>query len=275
MLKVVEIMLGEVGYHEKASNAYLDDPTANAGSGNYTKYARDLDALGYFYNGPKQGYAYCDVTVDWAFVQAYGVKRALELLCQPEYSAGAGCLYSAQYYKNRGCWSTVPHVGDQIFFTYSPGEVSHTGLVYAVDSNYVYTVEGNTSDQVAKRQYAIGNSTIYGYGHPAYSDEELNGTGNDAVSITETLSEASTVQTYTAPTQTMTVELPLLKRYHKGNAVGALQWLLVYDGYLTADDVDGFFGENTENAVKQMQGDFNLEADGEVGMITWNALIVD
>ena len=117
---VLNVARAELGYHEKASNAYLDDKTANSGSGNFTKYARDLDALGFFYNGPKQGFAYCDVGVDWCFVKAYGVEAALELLCQPRYSAGAGCYYSAMYYKQRGQFygpGTVPQPGDQIFFT--------------------------------------------------------------------------------------------------------------------------------------------------------------
>lgn len=55
MLKVLQIAQAEVGYREKASAAQLDDKAANAGSGNYTKYARDMDALGDFYNGPKPG----------------------------------------------------------------------------------------------------------------------------------------------------------------------------------------------------------------------------
>ena len=52
---IVSIALAEVGYREKASNASLDDKAANAGSGNWTKYARDLAAAGY-YNGNKNGY---------------------------------------------------------------------------------------------------------------------------------------------------------------------------------------------------------------------------
>ena len=53
---VIAIALAEVGYKEKASNSQLDDKTANAGSNNYTKYARDLKNAGY-YNGNKNGYA--------------------------------------------------------------------------------------------------------------------------------------------------------------------------------------------------------------------------
>ena len=53
--KLIQIAEAEVGYLEKASNASLDSDTANAGSANYTKYARDLDAIPDFYNGKKNG----------------------------------------------------------------------------------------------------------------------------------------------------------------------------------------------------------------------------
>ena len=69
--EVITIALAEVGYREKASNASLDAPQANAGSGNWTKFARDLAAAGY-YNGNKNGYAWCDVFVDWCFYKAFG-----------------------------------------------------------------------------------------------------------------------------------------------------------------------------------------------------------
>lgn len=60
---LLAIAAAEVGYHEKASNANLDSKTGNAGSANFTKYSRDLAAAGY-YNGNKQGVAWCDVFVD-------------------------------------------------------------------------------------------------------------------------------------------------------------------------------------------------------------------
>lgn len=175
----LNVARGELGYHEKNSNAYLDDKTANSGSGNYTKYARDLDALGYFYNGPKQGFPYCDVGYDWCLVKAYGVEAALELLCQPQRSAGAGCYYSAMYYKQRGQFygpGTVPQPVDQIFFTYKPGEVSHTGMVESVSGSTITVIEFNTSDQVARRTYQVGDGSIYGYGRPNWGTaaEDIN-----------------------------------------------------------------------------------------------------
>jgi peptidoglycan hydrolase-like protein with peptidoglycan-binding domain len=59
--KVLAVAVAEIGYKEKASNSQLDDKTANAGSANYTKYARDFDKkYPNWYNGKKNGFAWCD-----------------------------------------------------------------------------------------------------------------------------------------------------------------------------------------------------------------------
>ena len=170
--KVLEIALDEVGYLEKKTNAQLDSKKANAGSNNYTKYARDLDNVKYFYNGKKNGYAWCAVFVAWCFYKALGTDRARELLCYPTKSLGASCSYAISYYKKQNRFFTSPKKGDQVFF-----KVGHTGIVYNVDSNYIYTIEGNTSNSsevvanggcVAKKKYKIGASSISGYGRPNY-----------------------------------------------------------------------------------------------------------
>lgn len=182
--KVIKVALGEVGYLEKASNKNLEDKTANAGRNNYTKYARDLDAIKGFYNGKKNGYAWCDVFVDWCFVTAFGVDDAMRLLCQPKKSGGAGTGYSRTYYKNKGqLFKSDPLPGDQIFFwkTDKSG-IAHTGLVYAVDKTYVYTVEGNTSGAsgvvangggVCKKKYKLSYWKIHSYGRPKYDPEPV------------------------------------------------------------------------------------------------------
>ena len=69
--KLLEIARGELGYKEKETNSQLDNPTANAGDGNWTKYARDLHSAGY-YQAAKNGYAWCDMFVDWCFWQLAG-----------------------------------------------------------------------------------------------------------------------------------------------------------------------------------------------------------
>jgi len=172
--KILNIALAEEGYLEKKSNSQLDSKTANAGKNNYTKYARDLDNISGFYNGKKQGYPWCDVFVDWCFVKAFGVDRAKELLCQPNNSLGAGATFSARYYKEKNQFFTNPQKGDQIFFK----NYAHTGIVYKVDNNRVYTVEGNTNSSngvipnggaVCLKSYPLNSPNIEGYGRPNYA----------------------------------------------------------------------------------------------------------
>ena len=168
--KVIAVAVDQIGYKEKASNTSLDSKTANAGSANYTKYARDFDQkYPKWYNGKKNGFAWCDMFVDWCFLTAFGYEKALALLCQPERSAGAGCTYSLRYFKNKGQFHTKdPQPGDQIFFGTSLDNSTHTGIVESVDKKQVHTIEGNTGNQVARRNYSLTNSRILGYGRPAY-----------------------------------------------------------------------------------------------------------
>lgn len=180
--KLIEVAKAEVGYLEKKTNSNLDSKTANVGKNNYTKYARDLDKIVDFYNGKKNGYAWCDVFVDWCFVKAFGEKRAKELLLQPNKSLGAGCGYSMEYYKKAKQIYDTPKVGDQIFFKKGKS-ITHTGIVYKVDKTYVYTYEGNTSGaasvvsdggSVNAKKYKLNNSSIAGYGRPKYKEETVD-----------------------------------------------------------------------------------------------------
>ena len=174
---VVAVAEAEIGYHEKITNSQLEDKYANAGSGNYTKYAHDFDTkYTGFYNGKKNGFAWCDMFVDWCFVTAFGLADALRLLCQPTGSAGAGCVYSLQYYREKGRFFTSPQFGDQIFFGTGINNATHTGIVVGVDANNVYTIEGNTSDQVARRTYGLHNNYIVGYGRPDYDAQNAEDT---------------------------------------------------------------------------------------------------
>ncbi len=178
--KVIQIEQAEVGYLEKKSNANLDDKTANAGNGNYTKYAREYAEWG---DGNYQGQAWCDMFQDWAFVQAYGVENARRLL-------GGFSAYtptSAQYFKNMGRWSQTPQRGALVFFQNSE-RIHHIGLVTDVKDGKIYTVEGNTAateDVVANgggvwaKSYDIGNSKIAGYGMPAYTEKKGDWDGVD------------------------------------------------------------------------------------------------
>jgi len=167
--EIVAIAKSQIGYKEKASNKNLDDNTANAGSANWTKYARDLAAAGY-YNGNKNGYAWCDVFVDWCFFKAYGATEGQRIQCQTG-DCGAGCTYSMQYYKAQGRLDMNPKVGDQLFFRYSGSSgADHTGIVVEVTASQIITVEGNSGDRVKQNTYSRSYGCIVGYGHPKYDD---------------------------------------------------------------------------------------------------------
>lgn len=167
--KLLAIANAEIGYKEKETNAQLDSKNANAGDENYTKYARDLYAKGY-YQASKQGFAWCDMFVDWCFLQLCGgdADAAQKLICQSG-PYGAGCKFSAQYYQDAGrFFEDDPQPGDQIFFN----NYAHTGIVEKIVGNVVHTIEGNTSNQVAPRTYPLGSSAIDGYGRPKFDPEE-------------------------------------------------------------------------------------------------------
>ncbi len=273
--RVLEIARAEIGYREKNSAAGLDDKTANAGGGNYTKYARDLDAIPGFYNGPKQSFAWCDCWYDWLLVKAFGPDLGRRMLCQPENSAGAGCYYSALYYRQAGRFhDSKPEPGDQIFFTYQAGEVSHTGIVEAVSGGIVTTIEGNSSDGVVRRSYAYGSRVIYGYGQPDWS------LAASADADPEPAEDNPKPEPAAPAGKTYTVTLPELRRGDTGAAVERLQTLLIGRGYYCGgrlfsgrEQPDGEFGPATEVAVLDVQEAGRLTKDGIVGADTMRELL--
>jgi hypothetical protein len=141
-----------------------------AGTGKHTKYAEELDKLGYVYNGPKNGYDWCDVFVDWCFYKSFG-KVGFQMLYQPERGTGAGCPFSADFFREHNAFYETPAIGDQVFFGV-PGDEYHTGIVVEVGNMTITTVEGNTgggNGQVQKKTYARAGNIISGYGRPRWS----------------------------------------------------------------------------------------------------------
>lgn len=251
-------LLDQVGYIGKKSNAQLNDKTANI-RGLFTKYAAELDSLGY-YNGRKNGYDYCAVFANDAYLNlcknvetnpAKLVALAQKLVGQPPKSMGAACKYSFNYYKQAGQATSEPEVGNQIFFRYAV-ETGHTGIVYKVTSSYVYTVEGNVNGgEVQAKKYAKTNKCIEGYGRPKWS-------------------LITNAEPAPAPAP---APRPVLRFGSKGTAVKQLQETLLSLGYkLPIYGADSDYGSETERAVKAFQRDHALEVDGIVGPMTYAAL---
>ena len=164
-----------VGYLEKKSNRNLNDFTANAGSKNYTRFA--VDYCDYFGESKRvfQAQPWCAMFVSVVFANTFGAEPAEKLLG----GHYAYCPYGVKYFKNIGIWKTSnPKPGDVIMFRNASGVACHTGIVIAVDSRKVYTIEGNTSSAsgvvanggcVAKKSYSLSYSRIMGYGSINYN----------------------------------------------------------------------------------------------------------
>ena len=258
--KICKVALKYIGYLEKNTCSYLEDFTKNAGYNNWNRfapYSYDKTKCGVYVNGV----AWCDIFVDWVFIECFGYENALKLLYQPTKSTGAGCKYSANYYKAHNAFYRQPQVGDQAFFG-DYGNEGHTGIVVAVSGNIITTVEGNTSggygvesngDGVYIKRYNISTQYIPGFGRPNWGVVSSN-VGNEEV--------------------TDAVSYPTIKLGSKGSDVKKAQQLLIAKGYSCGTaGADGDFGAGTYNAVKKFQAANGLEADGIVGAKTWAALL--
>lgn len=235
---VINIALAEVGYLEKATNANLDDKTANAGSNNYTKYWRDIYPA-------YQGQPWCACFVTWVFVIAFGKAMAQKLLKHYPY---VYCPTMADLFT----LNANPKVGDIVIFKHN-GVFTHTGIVIKVSGDQFWTVEGNTSGgstiianggAVCKKTYFNSNLPGTKFITPDYSKvQEIKNEGNDTPSISTS---------------------SILKMGSNGSAVKTLQKNLntLIKAKLT---VDGEFGTATYNAVIKFQTKYKLTADGIVG----------
>ena len=186
--------------------------------------------------------------------------------------------------------NTIPQPGDQIFFTYSAGEVSHTGIVEVVSGRSITCIEFNTSDQVARRYYTVGQSCIYGYGRPDWGmdggDEQDDPKEGEVVIIVDPPAGEDTDVPATPATdtdvggKTYKIELPYLRQGMVGSRVEAAQVLLIHRGYGCGGKIrngvekaDGEFGPKTKQAVMQFQKANALTVDGEIGPQTMSALL--
>lgn len=61
------------------------------------------------------------------------------------------------------------NLGEIIFFDWEMMEYQTMfGIVEKVENGKVYTIEGNSNDSCAERNYDINSSVIVGYGTPMY-----------------------------------------------------------------------------------------------------------
>lgn len=289
MEKVLEVFNSWVGYLEKKSNKDLEHKTKNAGKNNYTIFAEKYKE----YTGNNfQGQAWCALFVSCCFVSAYGLEIAKKLLCGQLYSY---CPYGMEAFKKKGQLHSKPKAGDIVFFIRN-GVARHTGIVYKVSGNYVYTVEGNTSNGttviangggVCKKSYTINSNMKFGRpdysmisktsseapNKPTETKKETKGKLTKAQLIKAVQKDIGVTVDGIVGKQTISA-LPTLKNGSKGTVVKLLQQgLQDVHGITVSGGIDGDFGNGTEKAVKAFQKNKQLEVDGIVGDNTWKKFL--
>lgn len=116
---------------------------------------------------------------------SWGVYHALPYL--DDVPCFASVVNWKKYFTKIGTWtdstpltapSLTPTAGDLIFFDWVGNDydgLEHIGVVFYVDSQYVYTIEGNNSNRVELSRYERTSADIKGYGILDWkTNDELN-----------------------------------------------------------------------------------------------------
>jgi cell wall-associated NlpC family hydrolase len=162
------------------------------------------------------------------------------------------CPSGVNYFKKEKKFFDKPQVGDIVFFDWDGNKKIpyHVGIVADIDNKNVYCWEGNTSlgDQsnggevmYRKRSLAL----CVGFARPDYDGVHLQAR-------------------HTAKPWDGTFYM-LTSPMKSGEAVMDIQEAV-------GAGADGFFGPDTDKAVKKFQKANGLDEDGIVGASTWNAM---
>ena len=149
---LVNIALSQEGYHEGNSSSDLGGGNSS-GSGNYTEYGAWRKV---------NGQSWCAIFIGWCAAQASIPKSVINNQGTFATTDDMGVTWhsSTSDYK--------PQVGDLFIWDtrgyHESGKGEHIGIIYKVDSSKIYTIEGNSSNQVKKNSYSLSNSNIAGYG---------------------------------------------------------------------------------------------------------------
>ena len=107
------------------------------------------------------------------------------------------CPSVENWSKEQGTWETqgngyVPSAGDAVMFDWDgDGTADHIGVVERIEDGKVYTIEGNSGDQVARKSYDLDSENISGYINckaqgEDKTDKVLGGSGNEKISENST-----------------------------------------------------------------------------------------
>ena len=111
-------------------------------------------------------YPWCAVFISWCANQA-GISTNI-IPKTASVSNLQSFFINQGLYKNKGY---TPNPGD-IMIQKSNG-ASHTGIVIESNGATFSTIEGNTSNKVAKRSYSLNDNRLSGFGTPQYIEDDM------------------------------------------------------------------------------------------------------
>lgn len=278
-MDIVTVAQGEIGYKE--------------GANNNSKYGA---WYGLNYN------PWCAMFISWCANKA-GISTDII----PKF---ASCGVGYNFFKSKGRIVKDVQAGDILFFDWNlNNSPDHVGIVEKVAGDTITTIEGNASNEksgegdcVKRRSFSKTYKYIFAIARPNYNNSTIKEIVGKIADIQSTLNSRYNLniavdniygkETKKALVKALQTELNkqynknlnvdgvfgektksaciTLKKGAKGNITWILQAMLVCKGY--SIEVDGDFGINTENAVKDFQSKNRLIVDGIAGKNTFSKL---
>ena len=179
---------------------------------------------------------WCCIFVSWCANQCGYINSGLV----PKYSVVDD---GANWFRQKNQWlpgSATPSPGNIIFFDWAydglDGKGDHTGIVEKVENGIVYTIEGNSSDQVSRRQYSVGNREILGYGK--FKQPEVTASGDAANQVWTYLKSYGYSDSVAAGIignmmrecggDTLNLDWDIVGHFNGDEYYGLCQWCLLY-----------------------------------------------
>lgn len=131
--------------------------------------ANNEQKYGEWYGNPKE--PWCAMFVSWCWYFT-GISNDILLKYQGCGTGQDWCIKQGIFHYKK---DYTPKPGDIIFFT-SAG-MGHTGICAYVEGDYMYTIEGNSSNKVGIWRWSLKDARITGYASPNYP--EFEGTVKD------------------------------------------------------------------------------------------------
>ena len=222
----------EIGYQE--------------GDNNYTKYGEwyenNIAKVAGFKNAP-----WCNMFITWLFDQIGCCNGIVYPNTSPEGSLVSANLEWFEKHNCRYSADEMPEPGDLVYYSWTGEYLDHIGICEKVEGtkpdNAILTViEGNMSDgSVGRRRISYRNTQVYATVRPMYPQYIYS---DDAMDFTDITIDAN----------------------DSGDAVKLVQVLLNALEFDIA--IDGIYGEETIDSIKQVQKIGGITVDGICGKDT-------